>query len=358
MALRLAVKARGMTSPNPMVGAVIVKNGRIVGMGFHRKAGLPHAEIEALRETGIRAKGSTLYVNLEPCCHTIKRTPPCVREIIDRGIKRIVVAMEDPNPHVSGKGLSALKRAGIEVTTGILREEAERLNEAYIKYITTRRPFVTLKMASSLDGKVATTTGESRWISGEKARDYVHRLRNTVDAVMVGIGTILTDDPLLTARPKRGKVKNPIRIVVDSRLKIPYKARVLSSDPSVPTIIATTELAPPKRVKAVEKHGVKVLVLENKGDRVDLGILIKKLGDMEIANLLIEGGPEVSASALREGIVDKIIIILAPKIIGGVKSKGSIGGEGIESLKDSIPIENIKIKRIGEDIIVEGYIKK
>lgn len=358
MALRLAVRARGMTSPNPMVGAVIVRNSRLIGRGFHKSAGLPHAEIDALMNVGSKAKGSTLYVNLEPCCHTIKRTPPCVKEIIERGVKRVVVAMEDPNPHVSGRGFSALERAGVKVTTGILRDDAERLNEAYIKYITTGRPFVILKVASSLDGKVATATGESRWISGEKARDYVHRLRSTVDAIMVGIGTILSDNPLLTARPKTGKVKNPIRIVVDSRLKIPDMAKVLSSDPSVPTIIATTEQAPIDRVKELEEFGAKVLVLDSKDDRVDLGALMKRLGEIEIISLLIEGGPEVSASALREGVVDKVIFIIAPKIIGGDTSKGSIGGEGIKSLKDSIPVKDIKIKRIGEDMVVEGYIER
>lgn len=354
--LSLARKGKGKTSPNPMVGAILVKNNCIIGKGFHKKAGSPHAEILAMVEAGKDALGSTLYANLEPCVHVEKRTPPCTAEIVKRGIKRVVIGMIDPNPWVSGKGIKELKERGISVVVGILKEKAERLNEAFTKYITKRRPFVILKIASSLDGKIATATGESRWITGEEARRFVHRLRSEVDAVMVGIGTILKDDPFLTARIKGGR--DPIRIIVDEKLSIPIGSNVLNLDSPAKTYIATTEKASRAKIREIEGRGGGVLILKEKDGLVDLSALMDKLGQMQITSLLIEGGAEINASALREGIVDKVIFFISPKIIGGQKAPGSIGGESPKSLAEAIRLHDIIIKKKGEDIMVEGYIAR
>lgn len=354
MVLSLAGKGKGETSPNPMVGAILVKNSRIIGKGFHKKAGSPHAEILALVEAGKDASGATLYTNLEPCVHIEKRTPPCTAEIIKRGIKRVVIGMIDPNPSVSGKGIEELEKKGISVVAGILKEKAERLNEAFAKYITKRRPFVILKIASSLDGKIATSTGESKWITGEAARGFVHRLRSEVDAVMVGVGTILKDDPFLTARIRGGK--DPIRIIVDERLSIPIGSNVLNLDSPAKTYIITTNKASRAKVREIDEKGVGVFFIKEKDGLVDLSALMDKLGEMQITSLLIEGGAQINASALREGIVDKVIFLLAPKIIGGQQAISSIGGESPVSLAEAIQLNGIIVKKKGEDIMVEGYI--
>lgn len=354
MALRLAEKARGRTSPNPMVGAVVVKDGRVISRGYHKKAGTPHAEAVALKKAGQAAEGATLYVTLEPCSHTDKRTPPCTLAIRESRISRVVVAMLDPNPKVSGGGVRALREAGIEVSTGVLEAEARRLNEAYIKHITTGLPFVTLKIAQTIDGKIATSTGESRWITGSKAREEVHRLRDANDAVLVGINTVLKDDPALTARIQGGR--DPIRVIVDSRLRIPLSARVLTQRSSAKTIVATLASAPKTKIKKIEQHGAGIIFTKPDKGRVDLMGLMKNLGSQGIMSVLIEGGAEINASALKSGIVDKVIIFIAPLIMIGRDSICSVAGEAPKRLADALRLRDVSSRFIGEDIMIEGYI--
>lgn len=355
LAIKLALKAQGQTSPNPLVGALIVKNGTIVGRGFHRRAGTPHAEINALKEAGNKAHGAELYLNLEPCSH-FGRTPPCVDAIIQRKIMKVFVGMVDPNPLVRGTGIKRLKEAGIEVATGILEKECRKLNEVFIKHITTKRPFVILKAAASLDGRIAAETGDSQWITNEKSREYVHRLRSAVDAVLVGIGTVKKDDPLLTCRLKNRKGKDPIRIVVDSNLSISLKAKVLNLNSQAPTIVATTPKAPLKKRALIEKKGARVLVIPSQ-NRVDLRLLMETLGKEEITSVLIEGGSEINTSALQSGIVDKVLFFYAPKIIGGEQAPLMVGGKGIARMKDALVLHNITTQRFGDDVMIEGYIK-
>jgi len=353
-ALRLAAKAKGHTSPNPMVGAVVEKKGYILGEGYHAQAGADHAEAVALARAGRASRGATLYVNLEPCCHQ-GRTPPCVEEIISRGIRRVVASMEDPNPLVSGKGFSRLREAGIKVEVGLLGEEASKLNEAFIKFIRTGRPFVILKGALSLDGKIATMGGVSRWITGEEARRHVHRLRNQVDAVLVGIGTVLRDDPLLTTRLPNRKGKDPIRVIVDSQARTPLNAQVLRSGSPSLTIIAVSEGVPEDRLEGLKRTGAKILSLPGEG-RVSLSKLFARLGEMGVMSIMIEGGAEVNASALEEALVDKLILFYAPILIGGKDAPSLIGGRGVESLHKAFPIHSVKVRRFGADIMVEGYL--
>ncbi len=352
--LRLAEKGKGRTSPNPMVGALLVKGDVIVGKGYHAKAGMDHAEVVALRQAGKDANGATLYLNLEPCTHYGK-TPPCLPAVIGAGVKRVVVGMEDPNPLVKGRGLEGLKRAGIEVEAGVLEKECRRLNEAFCKFILKNEPFVILKVAATLDGKIATREGDAKWISGEHSRTLVHRLRDQVDGVVVGIGTVLRDDPQLTARIKNGR--DPFRIVVDSQLRIPEEAKVIGESPSK-TIIATTELgAKDKRVR-LEKKGVRVLLLDSKRGRVDLKNCLSKLGEMGIMSLLVEGGSRLNGSFLEEGLIDKILLFFSPRLLGDKEALGVFGGDRKASLEEAIPLDELRVKKIGEDILVEGYVKK
>jgi diaminohydroxyphosphoribosylaminopyrimidine deaminase / 5-amino-6-(5-phosphoribosylamino)uracil reductase len=347
--LRLALRAQGMTSPNPMVGAVLIKNGRILSEDFHRKAGTPHAEALAIAKAGDKAKGSTLYVNLEPCCHTEKRTPPCTKEIIRAGIKKVIIAMKDPNPKVSGMGIAELEGAGIEVRSGILEDQAKRLNESYIKYITTGKPFVTLKIAMTLDGKIATPEGESKWITGEKARKQVHRLRSSVDAVLTAIGTVKADNPQLTARFKGSK--NPVRVVIDPNLEIPTDAKILQTPPQ--TIIVTK--SPAGRTDAIEKSGVQIIHFEEK---LDLQRLMEKLGKLHMTSVLIEGGSSLNAHALEDGIVDKVMIFIASKLIGGKDSYPAVGGKSFRKLEEAYRLQDIRIRKIGDDILIKGYVQQ
>ncbi len=352
--LNLALNARGRTSPNPMVGAIIVRNGKVISEGYHKMAGTPHAEVIALEKAGKKAEGSTMYINLEPCCHKEKKTPPCVRAIIEAGVKRVVVAMMDPNPMVSGKGVDELRASGIKVDTGIMEDKARSLNEAYVKFITQRRPFVILKIAQSLDGKIATSRGESRWITGEKARRMVHQIRNEVDAVMVGISTIKKDNPSLDCRLKGGR--NPYRIILDSKLGIPLDSRVLSHRDRK-TIIVTTEKADKKKIKEIEDTKNRVMVVKEKDGRVDIVSLMDELGRLDIVSLMIEGGSSLSASALSEGIVDKVMFFISPMIIGGIDSVPSVGGRSPLLLKDAVKIKEIRVRRLGDDILLEGYLR-
>jgi diaminohydroxyphosphoribosylaminopyrimidine deaminase / 5-amino-6-(5-phosphoribosylamino)uracil reductase len=356
-ALALAAQARGRTSPNPMVGSVVVKDGRVVGRGYHVKAGAPHGEVAALEDAGAQAKGATLYVTLEPCCH-YGRTPPCTKAIIAAGIGRVVAAMRDPNPLVSGKGLEELRQAGIEVKLPVLEAESAGLNEVFIKYIITKRPFVLLKVAASLDGKIATVTGESRWITNERSRLLVHQLRDQVDAVMVGINTVLRDDPLLTTRLPGGGGRDPMRIVVDSRLRIPCEARVLTASTSACTLIATTSEAPREKRLQLEAAGATVLVVEGDGPGVPLGLLMEQLGAMQVTSVLLEGGGELHSSALRVGIVDKVLYFLAPKLIGGRAAPPAIGGEGFARLEEAVTLERMQVRQLDDDLLIEGYVRR
>ncbi len=357
LALELAEKGRGRTSPNPMVGAVVVKDGRIIGRGFHAKAGGPHAEVVALQEAGDEARGATVYVSLEPCSH-YGRTPPCVDRIIEAGISKVVVAMLDPNPLVAGRGIEKLRAAGIETEVGVLEKRAKRLNEVFIKYITTELPFVLIKMAMTLDGKSATITGDSRWISGEGSRAYVHHLRDEFDAVMVGIGTVLKDDPRLTARLPEGGGKDPIRIIVDSRGRIPLTAKVLNLDSPAKTMIAVTKKAPQDKVEQLRGKGIEVLVLPAvRDDKVDLRELLRELGKREIASVLVEGGGNLNWSLLDAGLVDKIVFFIAPKIVGGDKAPTPVEGMGIRRMTEALLLDEVEVTICGEDIEIIGYIR-
>ena len=349
--LRLAEKGRGRTSPNPMVGAVLVKNGRVIGEGYHAKAGEDHAEIIALRQAGEEARGATLYLNLQPCTHYGK-TPPCAPVVIRSGVKRIVIGMEDPNPLVKREGVESLREAGLEVEVGLREKECRRLNEAYCKYIMKKEPFIILKVAATLDGRIAARDGDSKWISGETSRRFVHRLRDQVDGVLVGIGTVLRDDPMLTARIRAGR--NPFRIILDSRLRMPEEARVIAVSPSK-TIIATTEAAPKDKIERLERRDVRILVLDSKEGRVSLRSCLSRLGEMEMMTLLVEGGSEINGSFLDEGLIDKLLLFLSPKLIGDTQAVGIFGGRGAVNLKQAILLRELKTRRIGEDILVEGY---
>ncbi len=355
MALRLAEKARGRTSPNPMVGAVVVKNGRVIASGYHKKAGEPHAEAIALKKAGKKAKGATLYVTLEPCSHTNKRTPPCTPLVLLSQVKRVVVSMIDPNPRVSGGGIKTLRKAGIEVTTGVLEAEAKKLNEAYLKYITIGMPFVTLKIAQTLDGKIATASGESKWITGEKARKEGHRLRNSSDAILVGINTVLKDDPSLTTRLPGGR--DPIRVIVDSKLRIPLKAKVITQRSSAKTCIATLDTMPKDKLVKLLDAGAEILLARGRKGQVDLKYLMKMLGSFGITSVLIEGGAEVNASSLKSGLVDKVVMFIAPKLMTGRDSLGSIGGKSPAILSQTFMLHDVTSRFVGRDMMVEGYVR-
>jgi diaminohydroxyphosphoribosylaminopyrimidine deaminase/5-amino-6-(5-phosphoribosylamino)uracil reductase len=355
-ALDLAQRARGRTSPNPMVGAVLVNAGTVVGEGYHAFAGSDHAELEALRAADAAAAGATLYVTLEPCCH-FGRTPPCTDRIIQAGIRRVVAACEDPNPAVSGKGFAALRAAGVTVDVGVLEQEAAQVNEAFFTYIRTGRPFVILKAAASLDGKIATQTGDSRWITGESARQHVHHLRNEVDAVLVGIGTVLRDDPMLTTRLGTPDQRDPARVIVDNLARLPLRAQVINRASTAPTIVAVSEMAPRARLESLEREGVQALVVPGSPRRVSLAHLMEALGKMGFLSVMIEGGAEINASALQEGIVDKLLLFLAPILIGGKSTPTAVGGEGIETLRQATRVRDVRIERFGEDVLIQGYLR-
>ncbi len=352
LALSLAEKARGRTSPNPMVGAIIVRDGEIIGRGYHHKAGTPHAEIHAIADAGEKSRDAVIYVSLEPCSH-YGRTGPCTQAIIEAGLSRVVMAMMDPNPRVSGRGKAILESHGIQTQTGILETEARKLNEAYVKYITTKQPFVIMKTAMSLDGKIATASGKSKWITSEASRRVVHQIRDEVDAIMVGIGTIMRDDPSLTTRLPDGNGRDPVRIILDSRGRIPLKSRILHLDSPARTIVVITSQASQERIAQLKEHA-EVLVIQEQNGRVDLKSLMLELGQMEIMSLLLEGGAEVNASALKAGIVDKAMVFIAPKLIGGAESPGPIGGSGIDELSEAVPLTDISLERVGEDILITG----
>lgn len=361
MALDLAIQGQGFTSPNPMVGAVIVNGGNVVGKGFHESAGEAHAEAKALNDAGGSARGGTLYVTLEPCNHT-GRTPPCTEAILEAGIKRVVTAMNDPNPDVTGGGIDYLKSRGVQVTTGVCETRAKRLNEIFIKYVRTKRPFVIVKCAATLDGRIATKTGDSKWVSGESSREYVHRLRHAVDALMVGINTVKRDDPSLTVRLPNGlwgrNGLDPKRIILDTRLSISEDAKVLRLSSDSDTLIVTGNAIPEDKKARIEKCGAGVIAARVKNGRIDLDDLMDRLGALGITSLLIEGGSRVIASALSAGIVDKTIFFFAPKILGGDDGVPVCQGQGPALMRDCVQVKDIRVQRFGDDVMIEGYIDK
>jgi diaminohydroxyphosphoribosylaminopyrimidine deaminase/5-amino-6-(5-phosphoribosylamino)uracil reductase len=356
-ALELAELGRGRTSPNPLVGAVVVKNGEIVGEGYHQKAGSPHAEINALRDAGEKAWGAVLYVTLEPCCH-YGRTPPCTRAIIEAGIKEVVVGVKDPNPLVAGKGIKTLQDAGIRVLVGIMDKEVRIQNEAFFKYIRTKLPFVTLKAAISLDGKIATRTGDSRWITGEEARLLVHRIRAESDAILTGIGTVLADDPLLTVRLPDYDGRRPLRVIVDSNLDIPEGSQLVKTACQVPTAVAAVKGKYNENKRArLEALRLEVWELPGSDSGVDLKYLISLLGQKEVMNLLIEAGSGINAAVLEAELVDKFIVFQAPLLIGGSDAPGVFGGKGFSRIKDCLHLSSVTTHKVGEDLMIIAYPK-
>jgi diaminohydroxyphosphoribosylaminopyrimidine deaminase/5-amino-6-(5-phosphoribosylamino)uracil reductase len=355
-AITLAKRGMGWVNPNPLVGAVIVKNGRIIGEGYHAYFGGPHAEVNAIENATESVKDAILYVTMEPCSHQGK-TPPCTGTIIGKGIGKVVIGMKDPNPMVNGKGLNILADAGIEITTGIEEAAVLKMNERFVKYIVTGRPFCTLKTAMTLDGKIATVENASRWISGEDSRKQVHELRQQYSAVMVGINTVLYDDPLLNTRRIRKKSKDPLKVIVDSTGKIPLEAKVLKMNPQL-VILATTDKIEMTKKRDLERLGAQVLVCPQKEEKVDLDYLMFSLGKMGIDSVLMEGGSMIAFSALMNGIIDKVISFIAPKIIGGAGAPSPVGGTGLSSMEDAIVVENWNHRKSGTDILIEGYIRQ
>jgi diaminohydroxyphosphoribosylaminopyrimidine deaminase/5-amino-6-(5-phosphoribosylamino)uracil reductase len=357
MAISLAGQAKGFTSPNPCVGAVVVKDGRIVGKGFHRAAGLPHAEPEAIDDAGKSAENATIYVTLEPCNH-FGKTPPCTRKILDAGITKVVVGCKDPNPYVSGGGIDYLRQQGVEVVEGVLEEECSALIEDFIWYIKSgKKPFVILKCASTLDGAIATSTGDSQWITGEAARRHGHRLRHEADAILIGSGTLHADNPSLTARIDGVKTKDPARIILDTHLTINEDAKLLTLSSQAPTIIVTGPDAPADKRARLEDKGATVLEVPLKDGRLDLQQLMITLGQMSVVNLLIEGGGTVAGAALDAGIVNKMMYFMAPKIIGGSDGIPVFKGKGVKRIKDLFALKNVDILRFENDFLIKGYLK-
>ncbi|MBJ7595777.1 MAG: bifunctional diaminohydroxyphosphoribosylaminopyrimidine deaminase/5-amino-6-(5-phosphoribosylamino)uracil reductase RibD [Candidatus Dormibacteraeota bacterium] len=352
VALAEAALADHATSPNPMVGAVVARGGKVVAVGYHARAGEPHAEVNALVVAGDAARGADLLVTLEPC--TVQgRTPPCVDAVIAAAPRRVVVAMLDPNPAVAGRGVAALEAAGIAVEVGVRNAEAERLNRFYLTHMRTGMPFVTAKFAASLDGRIATRTGESRWISSDASRELAHRLRHRHDAILVGASTVAQDDPVLTARLPGG-ARQPLRVIVDSTLRTPPTARLFTTDGG-PVLIATTAAAPPERTAALEAAGAEIVVLPASRGGVDLPALFTVLGGREVISVLAEGGAAVLGSLRDQGLIDAVVAVLAPRLIGGDAAPAAIGGEGAGSLAEAVVLTDLEVEQLGGDLIVTGY---
>jgi diaminohydroxyphosphoribosylaminopyrimidine deaminase / 5-amino-6-(5-phosphoribosylamino)uracil reductase len=354
MALDLAATAKGRTNPNPVVGAILVKDGVIVGSGLHRKAGEPHAEVHAFRMAGDHAKGATLYVTLEPCSHYGK-TPPCANLVKESEVSRVVVAMQDPNPQVAGRGIGLLRDAGIEVEVGVLETEARLLNERFIHNMLTKTPFVISKVAMTLDGKIAAYNGHSKWITGEESRHNVHLLRNEVDAILVGIGTVLADDPMLTTRLESGG-KNPIRVVLDSELKTPLEAKITDCQ-ETKTWIVTKEGVNPEKIQALEAKGIEFIYVQKTDSGLDLSVLLQKLFEKGVTDLLVEGGSEVNGSFLRNGLINKFFVYVAPKILGGRGSLTPFTGGDVETMDQALDVSIHSIQHFGDDILITAYPK-
>lgn len=349
--LELARQGMGRVEPNPLVGCVVVRDGQIVGEGWHHAFGEPHAEVEALRSCGPRSRDATLYVNLEPCCHTGK-TPPCTDAIIAAGVRRVVVAMQDPFPHVAGRGIRQLQQAGIEVQLGVLEADAQDLNAPYIKLLTTGRPWVIAKWAMTLDGRIATRQGSSRWISGEPARAVVHRLRGRVDAILVGRGTVAADDPLLTARPAGARTAT--RIVLDSNARLSPDSQLVRTVHSAPLLVAASPDAPLGHVQRLREAGCEVLVLQNGSQDDRLAVLLDELGRRRMTNLLVEGGSRVLGSLFDARLIDEAHVFVATKLVGGFEAPGPIAGTGIERMRHAATLRNTHIQQVGHDLYLAG----
>lgn len=355
LAMQLAGNAIGRTSPNPLVGAVIVKDNRVVGCGWHRKAGTPHAEVHALNQAGELAQGADVYVTLEPCAHYGK-TPPCSKALVEAKVKNVYGGLLDVNPKVAGKGFKILEDAGIHVEYGFLQDELRKQNEVFFKWIEHKKPFIVLKAAMTLDGKIATATGQSKWITNETSRAYGYKLRDIYDGIMVGINTVIEDNPMLTARVDGGK--NPIRIVVDSSLKIDINANVVQ-DKSAKTIIATTDKADKDKILKLQAQDVDVIVVDkDKNDKVDIEKLLDILGQQNICSILVEGGATLSGSFVAKKLVDKVYFFIAPKIIGGKEAKTPVAGTGILNLQEALTLKDIQIEKLEEDILIIGRVDK
>lgn len=355
LAMQLAGNAIGRTSPNPLVGAVIVKDNRVVGCGWHRKAGTPHAEVHALNQAGELAQGADVYVTLEPCAHYGK-TPPCAKALVEAKVKNVYGGLLDVNPKVAGKGFKILEDAGIHVEYGFLQDELRKQNEVFFKWIEHKKTFVVLKAAMTLDGKIATATGQSKWITNETSRAYGYKLRDIYDGIMVGINTVIEDNPMLTARVDGGK--NPIRIVVDSSLRIDINANVVQ-DKSAKTIIATTDKADKDKILKLQAQDVDVIVVDkDKNDKVDIEKLLDILGQQNICSILVEGGATLSGSFVAKKLVDKVYFFIAPKIIGGKEAKTPVAGTGILNLQEALALKDIQIEKLEEDILIIGRVDK
>lgn len=355
LAMQLAGNAIGRTSPNPLVGAVIVKDNRVVGCGWHRKAGTPHAEVHALNQAGELAQGADVYVTLEPCAHYGK-TPPCAKALVEAKVKNVYGGLLDVNPKVAGKGFKILEDAGIHVEYGFLQDELRKQNEVFFKWIEHKKPFVVLKAAMTLDGKIATATGQSKWITNETSRAYGYKLRDIYDGIMVGINTVIEDNPMLTARVDGGK--NPIRIVVDSSLKIDINANVVQ-DKSAKTIVATTDKADKDKILKLQAQDVDVIVVDkDENDKVDIEKLLDILGQQNICSILVEGGATLSGSFVARKLVDKVYFFIAPKIVGGNEAKTPVAGTGILNLQEALALKDIQIEKLEEDILIIGRVDK
>lgn len=355
LAMQLAGNAIGRTSPNPLVGAVIVKDNRVVGCGWHRKAGTPHAEVHALNQAGELAQGADVYVTLEPCAHYGK-TPPCAKALVEAKVKNVYGGLLDVNPKVAGKGFKILEDAGIHVEYGFLQDELRKQNEVFFKWIEHKKPFIVLKAAMTLDGKIATATGQSKWITNETSRAYGYKLRDIYDGIMVGINTVIEDNPMLTARVDGGK--NPIRIVVDSSLKIDINANVVQ-DKSAKTIVATTDKADKDKILKLQAQDVDVIVVDkDKNDKVDIEKLLDILGQQNICSILVEGGATLSGSFVAKKLVDKVYFFIAPKIVGGKEAKTPVAGTGILNLQEALALKDIQIEKLEEDILIIGRVDK
>lgn len=356
IALSLAAKGAGSVNPNPLVGAVIVRNNTVIGNGYHEQYGGAHGEINAMANAVSDIKGATLYVTLEPCSHHGK-TPPCADALIKAQISKVFVAMVDPNPLVAGQGIEKLRENGIEVEVGMLEAEAKELNRVFIKYIETKKPYVVLKSAMSLDGKIATYSGHSKWISCEKSRQYVHTLRNELKGIMVGVNTVINDDPELTTRLENGKGRNPVRIVVDSRGRIPLSAKMLQNPHENPIIIAATTQFPERKRVFLEESGHMVLILPEANGHVDLVSLMDELVKLKIDGILLEGGGTLNESALKSGIVDEVQFIIAPLLLGGRDAISPVEGLGFNTIDEGISLHHLTTRQLGDDILVVAKVK-
>lgn len=355
-AMELAEKGRGFTNPNPLVGAVIVLEGRIIGEGWHEYYGGLHAERNALKNCREETRGATMYVTLEPCCHYGK-TPPCTEAVIAAGIKRVVVGLTDPNPLVAGKGLALLREAGIEVGTGLEEQELRRQNRVFLKYMTTRLPWVTLKTAMTLDGKIAAAGGDSKWVTGEEARKRVHRMRAESMGIVVGAGTVRADDPLLNCRLE-GNHRQPVRVVVDSKASIAFDSQLIRTARVYPVVIAHTHKAGEEQLEMITEAGGETLLCEEREGRVDVKDLLSRLGARGIDSLLLEGGGELAFSFLEAGLVDEVVAFVAPKLIGGRTAKTPVEGNGFARMREAVSLQGISIEQVGADLCIRGEIKK